>query len=225
MTILNVAKIVGVMVGGVGLLIGCSQPPDMAHPVDAKLGWFSHVEGADLRSRCGDGVERYRLIYNEDYWIHTRSHEVDRAAATVRTVVRRPANLAEVALSPEDPLAPFRAGTAQVGLTADAMAQLQSALQGDMAAQPPAGLRVRSDEVWWLIAGCRGGNFVFDLITPADPRWSGLRFPAVLAQQVPGTPLPADVPPARLPPTRMEDQRHFTLTVGPNGLLPMPKLM
>lgn len=225
MTLSNVAKILGLVIGGAGLLIGCAQPADIAHPVEAKLGWFTHVEGADLRSRCSDGSERYRLIYNEDYWTHTRSHEIDGATGTVRTVVRRPANLAEVAVSPEDPLAPFRAGTAQVSLTADALAGLTAAIRDDLAERPPEGLRVRSDEVWWLMAGCRGGKFVFDLITPTDGRWTGLHFPAVLAAQVPGTPLPGDLPPPHLPPTRMEDQRHFTLTVGPDGLRPMPKLM
>jgi hypothetical protein len=211
------------------MLAGCAVSDPMANPVTRNLGWFAHVEGADLRAQCRDGLQRYRFIYNARYDEQVRSYTIlprsaaspDGVVADLNVFVRGPANLIVVEVL--DPLKPYRGTQVTRALTAADLKRVEDAVKQSTLDRPPSGLRLPSDGYYWTAAWCAGGAFHYDAVVYPSERWGTLAFVTALrALDTTGAPMPNAVSGPTL--DYRADTTRFTLTVGDDGLVAMPHL-
>jgi hypothetical protein len=196
--------------------------------VTLKTTWFSYLNGDDIRSACVDGAPSwYRLVYNGNYNEQLRVYEVvgdgtGGAYYTVRTQSGSGLDLNKFSFG--DPQAMAAWTKAQTRLSPADLDALQGALGASDAFGPtPAGLRLASEQFYWIASLCRGGRFQFNAWLYPSPRFAGLRFPEVLlSHDGTGT---AVNPPRAVP--KAEPVRrgrgdwapvHFDLEIGENGL-------
>ncbi|MGF1641899.1 MAG: hypothetical protein ACFCUO_13205 [Rhodospirillales bacterium] len=222
----------------------CAYRDGADDPLSRKLNWFSYLNGDDIRAQCGPGMPaRYRLVYNGVYFApgneQVRTYDVWAAgpAAEHRVVVRviGPLRLDAVVIDdpigtlfrdPRDLLAPGRGTIRQITVDDDDLTALDRSLaESGFFAPAPRGLRLRSEDFFWLGAVCVDGRFVFNAFRWPSAAFDGLTFPALLLAWDP-TGIPIN-PPKRLTafdvygsatpdPGAMQS---FSLTVGDNGLV------
>lgn len=97
----------GLACGVLALLAGCAYHGGAGQSIDnpgvRKVAWFSYLDGGDIRETCTEGAaERYRLVYNGQYYKQTRSYEIfaglPDGAAKLAARARGSANLAALRL-------------------------------------------------------------------------------------------------------------------------------
>jgi hypothetical protein len=223
----------GVLRGlGLAALAGagaCTYRGAIDEPVTLKVTWFSYLNGDDIRSSCVAGLPpRYRIVYNGDYDQQLRSYEVTGDGAggaylTTRVLTGGGIDLTKLSIS--DIQAPGRWTKAQTHLSPAEFGALDAALARSGAfAAAPDGLRLASEEFYWIFVGCRNGKVHFNAWRYPSDRYAALAFPAVLMRHdATGIALnPArDVGPAgRLIPgyQRKKPTPRFDLQIGANGL-------
>ncbi|WP_247894262.1 hypothetical protein [Azospirillum sp. B510] len=185
-------------------LAGCGSLGPTDNPLARKLTWFSYLNGDDLRSSCGkDGADRFRLIFNADYNRHVRTYDIvreaDRGGAAVEAHVIEATDLARLTLA--DPFSAARGRTATLQLDATQYDSFIGRLREDGAFDPPPdGLRLPSNGFYWLISGCRGGQWFFTAYRYPSSRFTDAGFPELLRGidatgiAFPGLPAPDDAP-------------------------------
>ncbi len=156
-------------------LTGCAYEGNIDTPPTIKLTWFSYLEGQDIREQCGpDSLVRYRLVYNADYNKQLRSYEVTADGAggaylVSRAQTGRGIDLTKFSLS--DPLAMGGEWKrSQLRITAEDLASLNNDLTASGAFEPaPVGLRLYSNEYYWVSSLCKDGQFYFNAwLYPSD---------------------------------------------------------
>jgi hypothetical protein len=216
-------------------LAACSYRGGIDNPLVRRAGWFSYLDGADIRAACTEGaLDSYRLVYNGRYEEQLRSYEITADGAggaylVARAMGRRP-NLARVSLN--DFLAPWRWRRSEARLKPAELRQFVSMLEASgMFDGPPVGLRLFSGDFYWVASGCRNGVFYFNAWLYPGDRFARLRFPPFLfVRDETGLPVnpPRFVPAGdRLGPMgRQEDQTgtRFWLQVRQDGLGGLPNL-
>jgi hypothetical protein len=216
-------------------LAACSYRGGIDNPLVRRAGWFSYLDGADIRAACTEGaLDSYRLVYNGRYEEQLRSYEITADGAggaylVARAMGRRP-NLARVSLN--DILAPWRWRRSEARLKPAELRQFVSMLEASgMFDGPPVGLRLFSGDFYWVASGCRNGVFYFNAWLYPSDRFARLRFPPFLfVRDETGLPVnpPRFVPAGdRLGPMgRQEDQTgtRFWLQVRQDGLGGLPNL-
>lgn len=211
-------------------LAGCGSVGPTDNPLARKLTWFSYLNGDDLRSRCGkDGADRFRLIFNADYNRHVRTYDVvgdaDRGGAAVEAHVIEATDLARMTLT--DPFSAARGRTATLQLTAAQYERFIGRLRDDGAFDPPPqGLRLPSNGFYWLINGCRAGQWFFTAFPYPSSRFTDARFPELLrgldptGVAFPGLPEPDDAPRSLPSSGQLADGGvFFEIQVGRDGLV------
>ena len=141
---------------------GCAAGGDIADPIVRKTQWFAYAAAKDLRAACTDGApDRFRLIYNADYRQHLRIYDIapdSTGLYSVRSVVYGAGNLTR--FNPLDPLNPWAATVSRVAVDEPALQRLRATLSDAGAfVSGPSGLRLSSEEVYWLAASCTAGAF------------------------------------------------------------------
>ncbi len=219
----------GVIVALFGVVLAaCAYQGAIDSPPTIKLTWFSYINGDDLRAACRPGsADRYRMVYNADYERQLRSYEIDAmpdGAGWLTTRVQGESLFDLGGLSLEDPLAPGRWATSHNTVPAERMAAIQGALAVSGAfAPPPTGLRVYSDQYYWVVTSCRDGVFAFNVWRYPSPRYDDLIFPELLfAEDQSG--IAVDPPREVSPAARMKGEIRgdkantiFQLHVGETG--------
>lgn len=148
-------------------LVGCAyhegQQFDINNPVVRKLGWFSYLDGNDIRESCtAGGVERYRLIYNGQYDEQLRSYDIylgqDGGGILNARALDNSANVFSITL--DNPFAPWSWRESQAKLTPAEVEQFRTLLQvSGYGSGAPQGLQLHSRDFYWVAAGCRQGTF------------------------------------------------------------------
>jgi len=210
-------------------LAGCSSIGPTDNPVARKLTWFSYLNGDDLRSRCGkDGADRYRLIFNADYNRHVRTYDIvgdpDRGGAAVEAHVIEATDLARLTLA--DPFSAARGNTATLQLNAAQFDSFIGRLREDgVFDPPPQGLRLPSNGFYWLINGCRAGQWFFTAYPYPSSRFTNARFPDLLRSidptgvAYPGLPAPDEAPRTLPSSGQLADGGvFFEVQIGRDGL-------
>lgn len=207
------------------MLAACAGGSPEDGPVGQRLGWFSYLNGEDLRAGCAAQTpDRIRLVYNADYTRQVRTYEVrtelPAGGAVLEARVLAAADLARMDLS--DPAGPWRARSGTVALDAGRRGELIRALaESGGFGPPPVGLRLPADAVFWLAAGChQGRGFVTAWRSPSEA-FQRLSFPRLLAALDPtGVGFPA-LEPSPLSPLSGHDAAplRFTLEIGGDGLV------
>jgi len=222
------------------LLTGCGSTGPTDDPVSRSLGWFSYLNGDDLRAACRPGApETYRMVFNGVFVEQLRSYDLavqPDGGGTLRAWARTAADISEVELG--DLLRPWRGTSATTDLDAGAVDAIRAALTESGAFAPaPRGLRLPSDSFYWIVNACRDGEFSFNAFLFPSPRFEVLTFPAALLDRD-RTGVPYNVPRGpedppygsrSFPPygEEYEDSRassRFVLQVGENGLIGLLRL-
>ncbi len=211
--------------------------------VDQRLSWFSYLAADDIREQCVEGTgdpDRYRLVYNAGFAPQqdgfsniavaeqARGYDVIPArdgSALLRQVVDRGVTLVQGTILPGNPVAPVRALTE---LTAEETAELARLIEESGAlAGGPAGLRLNSQQYYWLVAGCRNGQFFLTGYEYPSARYDGLRFVDFLRRHDQTGVVFPDPPAAdrivarpRCPSQRLGESRVncFNIFIGEEGL-------
>lgn len=216
-------------VASLTVLAACAYEGAIDEPVTLKFTWFSYLNGDDIRASCAPGTpSRYRFVYNGNYNEQLRSYEitgrgVDGAYYEAR--VQTGAGLDINRFSLTDPQSMARWKTAQASLEKSERAALDRALELSGAfGRAPAGLRLASEQFYWVASLCRDGQFYFNAWLYPSASYDGLRFPQVLLRND-GTGIAVN-PPREVP--AIERVRrivpgdsqgpHFDIDVGEAGL-------
>lgn len=153
-----------VLAGSVG---GCAyhegQQYDIGNPVVRKVGWFSYLDGNDIRESCAQGgQERYRLVYNGQYDEQLRSYELYVGQDGGGVLNAKALNNANNAfnITVPDIFSPWDWHDSQVKLNAAEVAQFRQLLVASgYGTGAPQGLQLQSRDFYWVAAGCQQGTF------------------------------------------------------------------
>lgn len=209
-------------------LAGCAYRPGYEDPITRSLSWFSYVGSADIREACVPGSpERYRFVYNGDYDEQIRTYDITVGAdggAVMNARVRGETDVTR-AFSMTDPLGPWRGWEGEQRLSPEEMAELRSDIDSSGIMSPgPEGLRLVSDEHYWVGVACVDGKFHLNAWKYPSARYAALSFPAFLVQHDP-TGVPIN-PPSKVreifpnPPTfERVGNRFFEFRLADNRLL------
>lgn len=220
----------GVMFLGAFLLAACSYRGDIDAAPTIKFTWFSYLNGDDIREACRPGTPfRYRLIYNADYAKQIRVYEVTPnhlGGAAFVTRVSRGSGLRLDNFNIKDPLGLGGFQRSDSALDGDGLAEVQHALDWSGAYKAaPKGLRLYSDQYYWVSALCHEGKFYFNAWLYPSEKYDFISFPAVLYgydnSGIAVAP-PKDVgPAARLKGSHQGQPANqiFQIRVGENGLV------
>jgi hypothetical protein len=168
------------------LVLGaCAYRGDIDQPVTIKATWFSYLNGDDIRAACQGGApDRFRLIYNGNYEEQLRSYEVTSlggGGAGYKARVMDGSGLDLTHFSLSDPQSMARWTTSQARLDPEELAGLDGALAASGAfGASPQGLRLASEQFYWVMSACRGGVFYFNAWLYPSPRFDQLVFADVL---------------------------------------------
>jgi len=166
------------------LAAACTYRGGTDTPVVRKLSWFSYLDGTDIRSTCASGIlDRYRLVYNARYTEQIRSYELvaDAAGGAYLTARARNADPNMLDLSFPDVQAPWRWRKSTAHLSPEAFAELRKRLlDSGFGAAPPVGLRLYSQEFYWVASGCVNGVYHFAAWTHPSPAFAKFAVPAFL---------------------------------------------
>ncbi len=153
------------------LVQGCAARGPASDPVSRVLSWFSYMNGDDLRSACARGAtDRYRLIYNGRWTEQVRSYDLVAARALPGTQGQAVPVDAKLMAQSFTPAPLFNAylerlngGDAtqveEVRLEPDDFRRLEGAISEIASRMDGEGSWLRSDRYFWLIMGCRDGEF------------------------------------------------------------------
>jgi hypothetical protein len=175
---------------------------DIDNPAVQKFAWFSFLDGHDIREACAGlgptAPAHYRLVYNGQYAEQIRAYEIvgqpsGGAALTARA--KGPSNLSDWWIaSTQDLLAPWRWHESTAALSPAEMAQFRSALAASgFGSGAPQGLRLASQDFYWVAAGCEAGQFHYYAWVEKDGRLDAARFQDFLLRHD-GTGLPLRPP-------------------------------
>jgi hypothetical protein len=165
----------GVLAGAAGLaLVGCAYHgegrTDIQNPVVQKVAWFSYLDGNDIREACAalgpQAPAQYRLVYNGQYDYQLRTYEIHAApggGGTLKVRAKGGGNLTNWFIAgPSDIFAPWRWRESTAALSAAEMTQFRAALvQSGFDRGAPQGLRLFSNDFYWVASGCEAGQFHF----------------------------------------------------------------
>lgn len=137
------------------------------NPVERKFTWFSYLDAADIRNSCAaGGPDQYRIVYNAQYYDHVRTYEVTRSPKPQVLARARgtSGNLLNMGFNSfDDLLGPWNFQRSEAALTDADWAKFRDLLhQSGFAAGDQAGLRLHSQDYYWLVAGCENGQFHFN---------------------------------------------------------------
>ena len=213
-------------------LTGCQYTGPAGDPVTRNLTWFDYVAGENLKTACGPGAStRLRFVYNGIYDQQIRTYDVrelpNARGAAMSAWSRGDGDLTRgIVLS--NLQSPWQGKRVESVLSPQAMAELRNALRRDrFEAFKPAGLRLPSNEFYWIVTGCLDGRFHANAwMYPAD-RFKNLAFPAILqANDRTGIPFRKARPLNQREddPTRHEGNRNpsddvFYIQLGANGIV------
>ena len=167
------------------VLGGCEYAGPAGDPVSRNVGWFDYVGGEGLKAACGPGAAtRLRFVYNGIYDQQIRSYDVrelrDGRNAALSAWARGDGDLTKGIVFP-NLLSPWQGTRVESVRTAQAMSDLRAALAKDrFTSFKPVGLRLPSNEFYWVAVGCIDGRFHANAWMYPSDRFKTLTFPAIL---------------------------------------------
>lgn len=211
---------------GTALLASCASTGDIDNPFSRKFGWFSYINGDDLRATCrAGGPDRYRAVYNANYLEQVRVYELRPDAGGAVLSQRVIANPERIEF--DSPGRTWRGDVAETVLSPQQAEGIVAAFaDSGLGEPPPVGLQLPADTFFWIVAACRDGRFVFDAWLWPQARFAAATFPEAL-RAVDATGI-AFNPPRRVEYLGQYDEekdRRFILKVGADGLVGVARLL
>lgn len=228
------AIVLALFTASVGLT-ACQYSQSSGNLAGTRVTWMDYLDGGDIRRACEaeGGPQRYRMVLMADAYgvgVGNQARGFDLrvqpdGTGVLDVVVDRgitftgPTDIRQVGATPR----------AQTGLGRAAVDRIVDALGASNAFQPPpVGLRLNTQEHFWIVSGCRRGDYFLTAFAYPQPGWSTLRFPSVLAELDPLTAAVAWPQPPRpqtgrpaCPVGRDADGPAvcYTVHIGANGLV------
>lgn len=213
-------------------LAGCQYAGPSGDPVARNFSWFDYVGAENLKAACGPGAsDRLRFVYNGIYDEQIRSYDVralpGRRGASLSSWARGTGDWTR-GVPATNLLSPWRGQRVNSVIDPQTLANLKSALRDDRFTDfKPVGLRLPSNEFYWVVTGCLDGRFHANAWLHPTGRYKSLKFPAILLQQdKTGVEFNGAVSVERRDEdsTRHESDRNvsddvFWLQLGPNGIV------
>lgn len=211
------------------VLAGCAGGAgiNLDDPLSRRLNWFAYLDGDDIKRTCAPGSDdRARLVLNGRYTDQVRTYEVrdggGGGTAGLETHVFAPLQVnrgfgpSAIGDVLEGRPQASRLGRAEVDTLWASLAD-----SGAFAAAP-SGLRLDSEEVYWIAVGCRGGQPFFNAWRHPSARFDALTFPALLKRMersdVPWPRLDEPVDFYKLDDIRRGERPHFEVEVISGGI-------
>jgi hypothetical protein len=175
---------------------------DIDNPAVQKFSWFSFLDGNDIRQACASlGAQapaHYRLVYNGQYSEQIRAYEIvgePSGGAELTARAKGHSSLSDWWIAgTQDLLAPWRWHESTAALSAAEMAQFRAALAASgFGSGAPQGLRLASQDFYWVAAGCEAGQFHYYAWVEKDGRLDAAKFQDFLLRHD-GTGLPLRPP-------------------------------
>ena len=166
------------------LLANCLPTGFQANPVMRTIGWFSYVGGRDIREACvNNGNDQIRLVYNAIYGEQVRTYDLNvnpsKNSAELVSRVIQPSPRIQVDWNA--PLAPWNGVVERTSVNRTDVERLKDALKlSGYFESAPAGLRLRSDNFYWVVSGCEDGKFHLNAFQAPTKRFERIVFPSVL---------------------------------------------
>ena len=141
------------------------------NPIERKFTWFSYLDAADIRNSCAaGGPDQLRIVYNAQFYDHVRTYDILGGAKPLLTARARgtSGNLLNMSFDSLDGLfGPWNFQQSQASLSPAEWAELGNLLrESGYATTVQDGLRLHSQEFYWLVAGCEQGKFHFNAWAP-----------------------------------------------------------
>jgi hypothetical protein len=175
---------------------------DIENPAVQKVAWFSFLDGHDIREACAplvggavaDAPAHYRLVYNGQYSEQIRAYEIVGGTSSGGTLTARAKGHSSLSdwwiAGTQDLLAPWRWHESTAALSADEVVQFRAALAGSgFGSGAPQGLRLSSQDFYWVAAGCEAGQFHYYAWVEQDGSLDAAKFQDFLLRHD-GTGLP-----------------------------------
>ena len=168
------------------------------NPLVQKFAWFSFLDGHDIReawaSLGAQAPAHYRLVYNGQYSEQIRAYEIvgsPSGGAELTARAKGHSNLSDWWIaSTQDLLAPWRWHESTAALSPAEMAQFRAALAASgFESGAPQGLRLASQDFYWVAAGCEAGQFHYHAWVEKDGSLDAAKFQSFLLRHD-GTGLP-----------------------------------
>lgn len=178
----------GLFLVGLSLILSaCAYQPSggmgIDNPVERKFTWFSYLDAADIRNSCAaGGPDQLRIVYNAQFYDQVRAYDLLGGDSPTMTARARGAsgNLLNLQFdSFESMFGPWNFRQSQHALSAAEWAELNNLLrQSGYASTNQEGLRLHSQEFYWLVAGCEKGQFHFNAwaANARDTKLESIRF-------------------------------------------------
>lgn len=196
-------------------------------PIGRRLNWFAYLDGADIKRACAAGADdRARMVLNGRYTDQVRTYDLrdggGGGGAVLDSHVFAPLQ-ANSGFGPGAIGEVLEGRPQQVRLGRAEADALWQALDASGAYGPaPAGLRLDSEEVYWIVVGCRDGQAFFNAWRSPSDRFDGLTFPVVLKRNersdVPWPRLDEPVDFYKLEDMRRGERPHFEVEVTSQGI-------
>lgn len=178
-------RFLAVVVMALAILPGCEYTGPADNSIARSLTWFSRIGGEDIEKACSAGsAERYRFVYNGIYDKQVRIYDIHMLPGGRGAAMDAYAR-SEIDLTEGRPIldldSQWAGTTAQSVLSVQGLAELRAALKEDeFTGFRPIGLRMPSDEFYWIALGCVDGRFVVNAWIYPTERFKLLKFPAIL---------------------------------------------
>lgn len=213
-------------------LAGCQYAGPSDDPVARNFSWFDYLGAENIKAACGPGAsDRLRFVYNGIYDNQVRSYDVRMLpggrGASLSAWARGDGDLTK-GVEITNLLSPWRGTRVNSVIDPQTVANLKAALEADRFTDfKPVGLRLPSNEFYWVVTGCLDGRFHANAWLYPSDRYKSLKFPAVLLEQdKTGVDFNGAVPLGKRDddPTRVEGNRNpsddvFWIQLGPNGIV------
>lgn len=147
--------------------------------------WLNFIAGQDIRAACNASTpDTYRFVYNAEYTEHVRLYEMydtGDGSAVLNIIVRGPTRIGSdpsqisgrvTGKRSVNGLAPFERNTLVETLMAS----------GFTSSPVSAGTVLPSDGHFWVVSGCRDGEFTMNAWSYPSDRWNSITFPNMLGQ-------------------------------------------
>ncbi len=212
-------------------LAGCQYAGSSGDPFERNLTWFDYVGAENVKAACGPGAsDRLRFVYNGIYDSQIRTYDVRALpggrGASLSAWSRGDGDLTK-GIEITNLLSPWQGKRVDSVIDPQTLANLKAALADDrFTGFKPVGLRLPSDEFYWVVTGCVNGRFNANAWLYPSDRYKSLKFPAILLEQdKTGLDFKRAVPVGKRDddPGRHEGDRNvsdsvFWLQLGPNGI-------
>ena len=147
--------------------------------------WTTFISGQDIKASCtASSPDTYRFVYNAEFTEHVRHYEMydtGDGSAVLNIIVRGPTRISGDPARITGRVSGKRSVNGLAPFERNSL--VQTLMSSGFTSSPlPAGTVLPSDGHFWVVSGCRNGQFTVNAWTYPSDRWDSITFPGMLGQ-------------------------------------------